>query len=761
MHTSPDLLSTALAYYRAGLVVLPNDPRLKYPKGVEAWQTVIPDEAWIARQRWRAIGVRDVEGIDLDNKGAPDAATLYAEWRELVESLAPGLVERLLMEQTPSGGYHLVWHCAVMGGNQKLATRPPTAAELAASPQARETTLIETRGTGGQFQVAPSPGYTLIRGSWEALPTIDAAERQILLDCARALTRRPRRSETGASEQGDRPGDAYNRDGAEHALGALRAAGWRVAYQKGEAQYLTRPGKPHGVSATFGYVAPGVLYVFSSSASPFAPETGYSPFAIYAHLQHGGDWKAAAGALRAQGYGKPRVEAPPPSRDWTAPVPEVEDALAPSRYVDPLDVNDLLAMERRPPIWYIPGFLREGFGMLVGQPNVGKTPLVIQAAIAMATGGLFLNAVPCRRARVLFLGTEYTRQELIPLVDESRLCKAIERGWLAFKTVDDDDLSPRTADEAIGMLEYFVAQQGYNVIILDVLTGYLPTEGFKQNIYRGDYGEFKPYHRLGLHYNAAILGTWHASKREADPRLMYNGSTGMWAVPASRMSMYVDSEQRPRLFSMPRFCEKVDWQLAQEKTLAGRRWVLADAAPEPAMGPQEMTIYRWLREQATKETPKTPATIAEMVGLPGNTVRTVVGRMFDKNLVQRSGSGYYIERVADVADVADVALSKDTPIESATYVAQMLRADPALGRGETGAQHPQHDSTRNPPQHGATPPVFDTVINEKALRNAGYKWLNLADRWYGYTTGKDTYGPVETRADVMAWLWAHYQGASA
>jgi hypothetical protein len=72
--------------------------------------------------------------------------------------------------------------------------------------------------------------------------------------------------------------------------------------------YLCRPGKlGKACSATLGFVAPRVFYNFSSSAPPFQPNHPYAPFAIFALLQHGGDFGAAAKVLRAQGYGKSRM----------------------------------------------------------------------------------------------------------------------------------------------------------------------------------------------------------------------------------------------------------------------------------------------------------------------------------------------------------------------------------------------------------------------------------------------------------------------
>jgi DNA-binding IclR family transcriptional regulator len=116
------------------------------------------------------------------------------------------------------------------------------------------------------------------------------------------------------------------------------------------------------------------------------------------------------------------------------------------------------------------------------------------------------------------------------------------------------------------------------------------------------------------------------------------------------------------------------------------------------LGQQELMIYRWLKDHSDKANPKSPATIAEMVGLPANQVRTLLARMFEKNVVEREASGFHV-RVAPVAPVAPV--SSVAPVASAaTNVAQMLRLDSALESDKTDAQQAQHAETISRAQHG-------------------------------------------------------------
>jgi hypothetical protein len=99
------------------------------------------------------------------------------------------------------------------------------------------------------------------------------------------------------SPMGDRPGDDFNRRGDVREI--LTQHGW-ACVRGGENQYWRRPGKTEGWSAT---LKGGCFYVFSANASPFEPNRAYSPFSVYALLEHNGRFDDAARALRDRGFG--------------------------------------------------------------------------------------------------------------------------------------------------------------------------------------------------------------------------------------------------------------------------------------------------------------------------------------------------------------------------------------------------------------------------------------------------------------------------
>lgn len=299
-----NIFEISLAYRKSGLDIIPDHPIEKYPVGFSSWEkkTFTEEELkdCIINKGW-GIGVRNQEGLDFDNDGKPTAKEVIEKWRLLVNAISPGLVDRLLIEETQHKGYHVAWRCEVIEGNQKLASRLPTEEELQNDPKIKSITFIETRGLGGQFVVSPTPGYKLLQGDWCNLPQITPEERSVLLQCARSLDLMPATTEDfevpGNDLGGDRPGDIFNQRGIDESLELLKQEGWTVVYEQENSIYLRRPGKDRGVSATLGYIAPGIFYNFSSNGDPFEPNKAYTPFAIFTLLKHGGNFSLAASEL--------------------------------------------------------------------------------------------------------------------------------------------------------------------------------------------------------------------------------------------------------------------------------------------------------------------------------------------------------------------------------------------------------------------------------------------------------------------------------
>jgi len=299
------LLETAMLYRKSGLDVIPDHPTDKYPVGFPNWQTrvfSIEELSDCILNKGYGIGIRNLEGLDFDNVETPDINVVFNSWIELIQNISPDLIGKIVIERTQHGGYHAIWKCKTIEGNQKVAIRKPTVKELATNPHSKAVSFIETRGTGGQFVVSPTPGYVVIEGDWLSLTPITSDERQILLQCARSFDLTPQSKSNGnevaySNSNEVRPGDVFNQKDQAEALNLLKEAGWIIVYEKDNVQFLRRPGKDKGISATFSYIAPGIFYNFSTNGAPFEPGRAYTPFSILTLLKYSGDYSQAASDL--------------------------------------------------------------------------------------------------------------------------------------------------------------------------------------------------------------------------------------------------------------------------------------------------------------------------------------------------------------------------------------------------------------------------------------------------------------------------------
>lgn len=317
------LADAARRYLQAGLCVLPARADAKMPAVPwQAYQSRLPTEAELVQllrgaQRLCIVAGAvsgNLELLDFDCEGVA-----FDAWCLAVAETAPNILRRLVIEKSPSGGRHVVYRCAgPVDGNQKLAQKivfvqgqdDVTLYGRVYKPRQDAQgrwhvvlTMVETRGQGGLFLCAPSPGYELLQGDLASPPTITTEERELLLTAARAQNECWQQAE--GNHRGDlRPGDDYNHRGDVRAL--LQRHGWTYVRQgSGGNELWRRPGKDDGWSAS---LRDGMFYCFSSNALPFEPSKSYSAFAVFAMLEHGGDFAAAAARLRMEGYGTNKAE---------------------------------------------------------------------------------------------------------------------------------------------------------------------------------------------------------------------------------------------------------------------------------------------------------------------------------------------------------------------------------------------------------------------------------------------------------------------
>ncbi|MBA3845091.1 MAG: AAA family ATPase [Planctomycetes bacterium] len=475
-------LTVPASYLAARLCVLPARAVDKRPDlaGWKTYQHRLPTaaevSAWFSNPHDACCIIcgavsGNLEILDFDGAGA-----LFDAWRLAVDEEAPGLSERLVIERTPSGGQHVIYRCVdPVSGNLKLASRRedtdgPAAVErfgkMLTPRRDRDgrwhviQTLIETRGEGGLFLCAPSTGYGLVQGDLAQPPILTAEERDALLRCAWTLNEvapEPADPQPGARGTVLRPGDDFNRRADLPAL--LQHHGWQLV-RDGANQTWRRPGKTEGWSAT---LKDGVFYVFSSNAMPFESSRAYSPFAVLALLEHGGDFQATAAALRLQGFGAADVN--PIDLSGLMPPPAGASLL--------FDLQSFADTPEREIDWLWPGVIPRGMVSLIGgKQGFGKSFLICDLAARISAGKPMPDGTQRPPSKVLLLAREDDASCV--LLPRLRAAKAdLSRvAWSVFSQVRTG--TPLDLAAHVQLLADAVMMHAFDLIVVDTFAAFAP-----------------------------------------------------------------------------------------------------------------------------------------------------------------------------------------------------------------------------------------------------------------------------------------------
>jgi hypothetical protein len=402
-----------------------------------------------------------LECIDFDNHFG-DAKEVISEFykiegiREIVEK------HKLPIESTTSGGFHLMYRCSVIEGNQKLASRPK---KDEATGKVGSDILIETRGERGYFVVAPTPGYRIIKNDIMNINIISPDERDFLLSACRTFNKSVRILNK-AEEEKDRAGDIFNRTAGafDELVKALKDGGW-TELKDG---IWRRPGKKNGISATLGRVAPGIFYNFSSSASPFESDRAYTPFHVVSLLKYDGDFKRFAKELYERYYPK-RGES-----SQLEPQQEAKQAAKTENQLDSIITKAFINLEipvAKPPViiriksrhgsdyFYNRVFTLGNFSAITGKSKAKKTFLtsffLTTATINGYYGKIFQGEIPSSKPGVVLFDTEQSPYDAY--ITAKRVWDMADGVWPNFGAFD---LREFNAHERCNIIERYLAKGG-------------------------------------------------------------------------------------------------------------------------------------------------------------------------------------------------------------------------------------------------------------------------------------------------------------
>ena len=183
-------LEVAESLRESGYACIPvNEQKIPVLKTWGIYRNILPSEdnihTWFRAGNNIALVGGKVQCIDFDEKYSPE---IFKEFCRLSKDFELyDIIQRCIIQKTPSGGHHIFFTSTPNLKNTKLALCEDG------------KVAIETRGEGGYFLIAPSKGYEIQQGVLLDIPEITEGERDALLGLARFLDKKPKTKEIHTS----------------------------------------------------------------------------------------------------------------------------------------------------------------------------------------------------------------------------------------------------------------------------------------------------------------------------------------------------------------------------------------------------------------------------------------------------------------------------------------------------------------------------------------------------------------------------------
>jgi hypothetical protein len=243
-------------------------------------------------------GYNGLEVFDIDLKVLPTLQKQTEFWNEYLSFLQDNIADfedKFVIYKTVSNGYHILYRCEQVGGNQKIAT-------LSDCKEA----IIETRGIGGYVFIYERKVSKL---SYSEIQTISIHDREVLFGVSKyfdskkdIITENPVnevvKKVTEYNENEIKPWDDFNE---KTTVWELIESDFTIVRRLKNKNVIKRHG---ATSEHSGYIFNDTGFMFLFSTGTIYPnETLLSPFQVFTYKYFNGDFKEASKDIYSKGFG--------------------------------------------------------------------------------------------------------------------------------------------------------------------------------------------------------------------------------------------------------------------------------------------------------------------------------------------------------------------------------------------------------------------------------------------------------------------------
>jgi len=238
-------------------------------------------------------GYDNLEVIDIDLKILPSLKQQQDFWNEYIGFLKDNIDDfdnKFVIYKTINNGYHILYKCEEIGGNQKIAKL-----------KEQKEAIIETRGKGGYVFIYDNK---VSKKDYTQIQEISVKDRECLFQCSKyynhvdeevAIDKKVQKQSVNVDLS---VWDDFNN---RTSVWELIEDEFDVIKKLSNKTIIRRHG---ATSAHSGYLFHDKDLMFLFTTGTIYPnEKGLNPYAIYTYKFHKGDWSASAKELYLKGFG--------------------------------------------------------------------------------------------------------------------------------------------------------------------------------------------------------------------------------------------------------------------------------------------------------------------------------------------------------------------------------------------------------------------------------------------------------------------------
>jgi predicted ATP-dependent serine protease len=290
--------------------------------------------------------------------------------------------------------------------------------------------------------------------------------------------------------------------------------------------------------------------------------------------------------------------------------------------------RDLQAMKFPPLKYSVDGIVVEGITLLAGKPKLGKSWMALNLAMAVASGGLALGTIQCKKGPVLYAALEDNPRRLQRRMNQ---CYGDSNRWP--KLFHFTTHLPPLDERGLEVLKEWVLDIKPSLVIIDTLARVRPK--FAQDSgYDSDYNSLVPLQQLAGEQGFSILVVHHQRKMGGDdPFDTISGTTGLTGVVDAALVLQRD-EKGTTLYGRGRDIEEFEKAVSMKQG----HWEILGDPSEINRSEERKEILKIL---ADANGPLGPKKIALSVEKPENNVKQLLAKMMRAGEVQKKERGKY------------------------------------------------------------------------------------------------------------------------